>query len=261
VADREIRGHRFHVQRLGTGSPVVVFVHGLVMDNLSSWYFTVANPVARFASVLLYDLRGHGRSERPETGYQVTDMVADLKGMLDVEEIDEPIHLVGNSFGGLLALAFALEHPSRVAGLILVDAHWSEQGWADEMVRTLGLQGAERDQKILESFQDWLGRHSGRKRNRLAKNAEALVYGTSLLADLEASPTVDEARLMEVQCPVLALYGEHSDIRQRGERLAAALPQCTLRVVEGCTHSILWEATEKVRSTIVNWLKEQREGV
>jgi len=46
MADVVANGVRHHVQRLGRGDRTVVFVHGLVMDNLSSWYFTVANPVA-----------------------------------------------------------------------------------------------------------------------------------------------------------------------------------------------------------------------
>ena len=64
MAEVEVRGLKLHVQRLGEGGRPVVFLHGLVMDNLSSWYFTVANPVAQQRSVLLYDLRGHGRSGR-----------------------------------------------------------------------------------------------------------------------------------------------------------------------------------------------------
>ena len=69
MAEIVARGVRFHVQHLDLSlggnhpdRPLVVFLHGLVMDNLSSWYFTVANPVARIADVLLYDLRGHGKS-------------------------------------------------------------------------------------------------------------------------------------------------------------------------------------------------------
>src|SRR5262245_63111303 len=108
MADVISNGVRLHVQRLSPGSgPVVVFLHGLVMDNLSSWYFSVAHPASRAAEVLLYDLRGHGLSERPASGYGLADMVADLAGLLDALQITRPVTLVGNSFGGLLAVAFA----------------------------------------------------------------------------------------------------------------------------------------------------------
>jgi pimeloyl-ACP methyl ester carboxylesterase len=260
MAEVKARGLTVHVQRLGRGPGTVVFVHGLVMDNLSSFYFTLANPVARFADVVLYDLRGHGKSERPPAGYAVPELVQDLDALLDALDVRTPVHLVGNSFGGLLALAFALSHPDRVAGLVLIDAHLHDACWAAEMIATLSLEGEERDRRIAGSFQSWLGRHSQRKRTRLAENAEALVHGTALLRDLQSSPPLDEASLGRVRCPVLALYGERSDVRERGEALARALPDCTLRILPGCTHSVLWEATETVRDEVTAWLSRRVQG-
>ena len=58
-----------------------------------------------------------------------------------------------------------------------------------------------------------------------------------------------------ITAPTLALYGEHSDVRDRGEALAAALPHATLEIVPGCTHSILWEATALVRARVLAWLE------
>ena len=247
MADVVANGVRHHVQRLGTGDRTVVFVHGLVMDNLSSFYFTLANPVAERAAVMLYDLRGHGMSERPATGYRVADLVADLAALLDAQSIARA-DLVGNSFGGLVALAFAAAHPERVGRLALIDAHTGADGWAAQMTATLALKGEARDAKIVDSFQSWLGRHSDRKRTRLAKAAEALVEGTSLVEDLRASPAVELAR---VTAQTLGLYGETSDMLHHGKALAAALPACTLRVFPGCSHSVLWEATAAVREAIV----------
>ena len=121
MAEVEANGLRFHVQRLGAGPRTVVFLHGLVMDNLSSWYFSVANSAAQQADVVLYDLRGHGRSERPSSGYGLDEMVTDLVGILDAQGIDGPVDLIGNSYGGLLALAFAFAHPERTGGLLLAE--------------------------------------------------------------------------------------------------------------------------------------------
>ncbi|MFT5430548.1 MAG: pimeloyl-ACP methyl ester carboxylesterase [Myxococcota bacterium] len=263
MVDVTAGGIRFHVQRLGspTGLPPVVFIHGLVMDNLSSWFFTVANRVAQHTEVILYDLRGHGRSERPDSGYRVSDMVADLTNILNECGVAGPVRLVGNSFGGLLAIAFALAYPERSAGLFLVDAHLSDEGFGAEMAGTLGLEGSERDAKIAENFKSWLGRHSERKRNRLARSAEALVGGTTLVADLQSSALFSEAALAALPVPVVALYGETSDIRGRGERLANQLQRCELRILQGCTHSVLWEATDIVRDGIVDWSKAIVEGV
>ena len=107
-----------------------MFVHGLIMDNLSSFYYTLAPGVARSTDVVLYDLRGHGRSDRPSVGYRVEDGVADLLGILDALPVDGPVHVVGNSFGGTIALAAALRHPERIAGMVLIEAHPAFEGWA-----------------------------------------------------------------------------------------------------------------------------------
>jgi pimeloyl-ACP methyl ester carboxylesterase len=258
MADVLARGVRFHVQRLGDeepGRPLVVFLHGLVMDNLSSWYFTVANPVARIAEVLLYDLRGHGKSERVPVGYTLVDMVEDLEALLEKAAPGRSVHLVGNSFGGLLALAFARAYPTRVASLTLVDAHLGTAGFGEQMAATLALEGEERDRRIAESFKDWLGRHSDRKRNRLAEAAARLVNGTSLMADMRATPPTRASDFAEIEVPVLAIYGERSELRAQGEAILRDLPLCEIVVVPGATHSVLWEATDRVRAEIVRFLE------
>ena len=256
MAEVIVHGLRFHVQRLGPQQGVpVVFLHGLIMDNLSSWFFTAAPKVSAKHPVLLYDLRGHGKSERPATGYGVRDMVQDLGGILDESlPTDQPVELVGNSFGGLLALAFALARPERVRGLCLVDGQVHDGSFGPEMQASLGLEGSERDEMIARSFKDWLGRHSQRKRNRLARNASELVHGTSLVKDIAHSSPPSEEELGRVACPVLALYGEHSDVRERGEILAGRLPNAQLEIIAGCTHSLLWEQTAQLQRRVLAWV-------
>jgi pimeloyl-ACP methyl ester carboxylesterase len=256
MAEVEANGVRLHVQRLGEPGrgPTVVFCHGLVMDNLSSWYFTVALAAAARADVVLYDLRGHGKSERPRSGYGLHEMVADLHGLLEALEVRGPVVLAGNSYGGLIALAYAIAHPARVAGLVLVDAHLGDVGFADEMAATLSLEGEARDRKIADSFRAWLGRHSERKRNRLAETARALVHGTTLVEDLRVTSPLAADALRGVSAPVLALYGERSDLRARASPQLRALPACRLEIIPGCTHSVLWEATAEVRRRILAFL-------
>jgi pimeloyl-ACP methyl ester carboxylesterase len=258
MADAVVRGVRLHYQRLGepSGAPRVVFIHGLVMDNLASWYFSVANSVAAFADVLLYDLRGHGLSERTSGGYTVDDMVLDLAGLLDVTLGDAPVVVVGNSFGALLAVQFARRFPTRTRGLVLVDGHLGDDGFGDRMAGTLSLRGEEADRAIADSFKHWLGRHSERKRNRLAEHARALVEGTSLVKDLRATPPLQPSDFDRIQAPTLALYGERSDLIEGSVPLVRRIPRARIEVLPGCTHSIIWEATNEVRDRVTAFCKE-----
>ncbi|MDF1563283.1 MAG: alpha/beta hydrolase [Deltaproteobacteria bacterium] len=261
MAEVLVGGLKLHVQSLGQ-SPgedraeraPALFLHGLVMDNLSSWFFTVAGKAAAERRVVLHDLRGHGRSERPASGYTLPELTGEIVGVLDALGVEQPVQVVGNSFGGLLAICLALEHPERVASLALVDALLPEPGWAGNMRATLSLEGDAADSRIASDFKSWLGRHSARKRNRLADAARTLVKETSLLDDLETSPTHEDAAYERITAPVLALYGGASDQRAAGERLCARLPDARLEIVPGATHSILWEATDLLTERLLAWL-------
>jgi len=254
MAEVVANGVRFHVTRLGSGEHTVVMLHGLVMDNLSSYYYTLANPFARECDVVLYDLRGHGRSERPPTGYTVEDSVADLVGLLDALGIDHPVHLIGNSYGGVVALGMAVEHPDRVAGIALIEAHFAVEGWGHHMAGSLALAafGLAEDE-----VDQWLVEQGGRKLNKLARNAEALIYDTTMLADLEAVQPLARDALRAVSCPVLAFYGEHSDLLDRARDLDELVPNCDLRILPGCTHSVLMEATAELKATLLPWILGQ----
>lgn len=256
----EANGLRFHVQRLGGGDaalaagparPQVVMLHGLVADNLSSFYYTIANPVGLVADTYLYDMRGHGRSEVPLTGYTVDDHVGDLHGLLDAWAIDRPVHLVGNSFGGVVALAYTHLHPERVASLVLIEAHFATEGWGEHMAGSLALAAFGLDK---ESVKDWLDQHASRKVSRLARHSEKLFLETSLIDDLQRERPFTRRALEAIPCPTLAIYGEGSDILDRAHDLERYVPGCELHVVPGCTHSVLFEATPFVRERTLDWV-------
>jgi pimeloyl-ACP methyl ester carboxylesterase len=286
MADVVARGVRFNVMRMGSGDPTLVFVHGLLIDNHASFYLSIAPALARQASVILYDLRGHGRSEQPPSGYGTDDMADDLAGILDALGLrDEPVIVVGHSFGGCVALRFAARYPDRVRGLVLLDAHSDLSEFGRQLSDAVALQGDERDRKLLDLFGHWLAKRTAsgeideaaldpdeldsdgraalgqamrlkrRGASALVRTAERLRDETSLVRDLAGSMPVDADALARIACPVLALYGENSDLRADGERLARLLPQCRLEVVPGCAHGILFHATAYVRESMIAWMR------
>lgn len=101
------------------GEPPVALIHGLGA-NLAFWYLGAVRHLGRERTLLMHDMRGHGASSMPATGYGLTQLADDFRILLDELEI-ERVHLVGHSHGARVALVFALEHPERVESLVLAD--------------------------------------------------------------------------------------------------------------------------------------------
>ena len=104
MADAQVNGVRLAYQQLGEGADVVL-VHGLAA-NRAFWFGQYALPLSRHYRVTVFDLRGHGYSERSAQGYSSVAMSQDLEALLDELKI-ERCHVVGHSYGGNLVLALA----------------------------------------------------------------------------------------------------------------------------------------------------------
>lgn len=250
-------GLRFHYQRVGSGSTPVVMLHGLMIDDLSSLYFTTAPAFADVADVVLYDLRGHGRTEQPPSGYGLDDAVADLIGLLDALGITEPAYLLGNSIGGTIALAAAMARPERVAGLMLLEAHVTVPGWGDVMAGDVDLAGYGMGEADL---QEWLGARGGRKLRQLVKKAQQLASETSVSDDIRNAEEMTEAALARISCPTLLVYGQYSDVLHRAEMLQETIPHAELDLFLDCSHSLLVEATTTLRTVLADWFGRAVEG-
>ncbi|CAL9340215.1 2-succinyl-6-hydroxy-2,4-cyclohexadiene-1-carboxylate synthase [Streptomyces sp. enrichment culture] len=250
---------RLHVQRLAPpdGRPAratVVLVHGLLTDSLASYYFTIAPALAAAGlDVVMYDQRGHGRSERPARGYGLDDAAGDLDAVLDGLGVPGPVHLVGNSYGGTVAFAYALRRPERVASLVVVESEPATPAWA---VKLAGLLERVRHEMTADegAALAWIAAHHGGHTARLAKAAGRLVRDTSIAADIPAGPVLDDAAIRTLRRPVLALYGADSDLAEQAPRMRALLPHCTAELVPGLRHSVLVEAPARVRDAVLDWV-------
>nr|MDT0663669.1 alpha/beta hydrolase [Micromonospora sp. DSM 115978] len=115
-----------HVEQVRDGDggapepAVVVLVHGIA-GSTADWHDVVGELASR-RRVLAYDQRGHGRSgwAPDHASYTFDRLVRDLDVVVSTTGAD-PVDLVGHSMGGVVALRYALERPSRVRSLVLVD--------------------------------------------------------------------------------------------------------------------------------------------
>ncbi|AOS64463.1 alpha/beta fold hydrolase [Actinoalloteichus hymeniacidonis] len=238
-------------------SPAVLCVHGLGIDSLASYYLSLAPPlVAADAEVAMYDLRGHGNSERPATGYRLVDFVDDLEGVIEVLGWqDRAIHLVGNSFGGTVVFRYAADHPERVLSITAVETeppsrYW--EGWIRAAVR-----GARETVHAPDSLEQF-ARDRGRVGRRQGESMRALVMDTTLTEDLPSGPYLTESELAAFPVPVLGLYGAESDLADRADPLERLLPDCVTVTFPGQGHRLLVEARREVAELVVPWITEGR---
>lgn len=263
MADVHANGMRFNAQVLepqepAEGAPTIVFVHGLITDNLSSFYYTLAGPaVVAGARVILYDLRGHGRSHRPPKGYTADDGVADLCALLDALGVDEPVYLAGNSYGGMLAARMAVNEPDRVAGLVLIEASCAGAGaaaWIEDMANTLSVTALRLEH---DGARDQYKKAGQRRMARLVTHVDALLNRTSIVDDVAAERPLNPAELAAIRCPVLGVYGERSELVDAAAELERHVPDCTIEILPGLAHTVLREATDMLRDILLAWLAKQ----
>ncbi len=274
-----VDGLGFHVVRLGPGSgrgapeggaeatgatepapepdghrAPVVFLHGLVIDNISTFYYTLAPVAARKHPVVCYDLRGHGASDRPATGYRLEDAVDDLVGILDALGLTEPVHLVGYSFGGTLAMAAAAWRPERVAGLVLIETEPNSEDWSEEMVTNL--------EDVVAGFEDpefrrFMAEEAPRGLRRLVADCEELVTRSSLPTDFRSSKETTLDDLARLTVPALLVYGDNSEILDVAFLLDDTIPDTELCIIKDCSHQVMVEAPDVVQRHLEAWLDRQ----
>jgi pimeloyl-ACP methyl ester carboxylesterase len=269
----ELNGLRFHYQQSGGGSDVVL-IHGVTGD-LSIWFLSrTIQTLSAGHRVTAYDLRGHGYTDAPRSGYTSADHAADLLGLMDALGIDRAA-LVGHSFGGVIAAHAATVAPGRVtsavfsdpyfpalrhledvsrwghwqnfraeaenAGVTLSDEHWYDLGRFFDQV--MHLEGED-----LRKFRQAVGLPGLNRLLRLGR--------TTCGDDTKVPAGLTTEKIESIDVPVLAVYGESSPFLATAEYLAAHLPRCRTAIVPGAKH----RAPEENAVVFVHVLKEFFDG-
>lgn len=120
--------------------PKLMLVHGITSSS-AMWAVNVAG-LAQHFDLIIPDLIGHGRSTTQWSGSSVDQQVAHLALLLDSLGVKEPVHVVGNSYGGAMSANFAEQHPHRTRVLVIGDGPASDytSAIADSVARSRGAQ-------------------------------------------------------------------------------------------------------------------------
>lgn len=259
-------GVNLHYQQHGQGSDVIL-VHG-VTSNLSYWLLTVLPQLMERHRVTLYDLRGHGFSDMPPSGYTSREMAEDLRGLMDSLNIEEA-HIVGHSFGGAIALHYAAQYPERVHSLVIADSAIpvlrqcvSIADWPlyDELQKFLDPYGvklpADPDRWDLAELLPELSRlptFVGLRRGlpRQDRRLQRLMANTTCLEDLRAIDGLTEERIRTVATPTLALYSDRSPFLAICYYLEEHLPSCRSLIQAGGDHFLPAVAPEALANLVL----------
>jgi pimeloyl-ACP methyl ester carboxylesterase len=110
------RGVRIYWEEQGTGTPVLLIM-GLSF-TMDMW-FRIVPALATKHRVIFFDNRGVGRSDVPRGPYTMRTLAEDAIAVLNAANVEEPVHLIGASMGGMISQELALRYPALIRSLVL----------------------------------------------------------------------------------------------------------------------------------------------
>ena len=200
TARRPSNDRDLHYSLVGAGLPTIVLTHGLAAAE-GIWSAQVAALSARHR-VLTWDLRGHGRSAPVPEPCTIADLAADLRVVLDRAGIERAL-VLGHSAGGVVAMQFALDHPRRTAGLVLVGTASECNARARQFYEDLAALAEEHG---MEPVRKRLG-VGAEVESRAPVDPATFARVARAMASLNAAPLTP--RLAEIRCPVQIVVGEN----------------------------------------------------
>lgn len=255
----------------GEGLPCLVMHGGLGIDH--TYLHPALDPLGDKLHLVYYDHRGNGRSGRPPKHTMThAQFAADAEKLAQHLGFDK-VAVIGHSYGGYIALEFALRYPNRLSHLILFDtAPVPVFNYFDEILENARQMSAT-DEMILSLQSDYATDEEMRKgmetiqplyfKNFVPEIAKSLFENTILNVDGGATEGELKAynmvpRLNEIQIPTLILVGRYDFIcpPSQAQILHNGIANSKLVIFENSGHFAPVEEPEAFFSTVRSWIDE-----
>lgn len=233
-----------YVEQGSRDGAAIVMLHGYSDTHRS---FDLLRPLLpRAWRSIAVTQRGHGLSDKPESGYAVEDFAADVPALLDALGIRRAV-LVGHSMGAEVALQTAADYPERVAGLVLMGAFasFTDKAPVAELSAAVEAFGDELDPEFVLAFQESTCATMIPQRFLETAVNESLrcptrVWRAALRGQLRADPLGCAKR---ARAPAALIWGDRDAFVPHADQIALrdALPAARLFGLSGVGHAVHWE--------------------
>ncbi len=250
----------------GAAPQVTVLVHGFSTPSYV-WAGLLAPLAEANHRVLVYDNFGRGFSDRPHVDNNANLFDRQLLELLESQNINEPVNVVGYSMGGAIATYFTARHPEKVRRLgLIAPAGFPVNAGAVEPWLAAPILGdwlmAVLGRGILLEIMS-TSENQGRAVPDIAKKYEVQMrfegYLRSLLSTMRNFPMggmeEEYQRVGEAKVPVLAIWGDGDAVvpPTNADLIAEVTPQAKFVSIEGGTHAITYSEPEQVSAALVDF--------
>ena len=265
----DVNGIRIAYGVRGSGPPLVPIM-GYRLSSLA-WPLDFVDALAERFTVVLFDNRGTGTSDKPTSGYEISNMARDVSGLLDHLGIARA-NVLGYSMGGAIAQEFVRQFPDRVLGLVLCAtmcggprAVYASPSVVRVMRELDGLKPEEIARRIwrVTYSSGYLENHRELAEDQMRREITAPTPLHAADLQYQAFAEFDCSKVLpNIKAPTLVMTGDLDELvsPQNSKLIASLIPGARLIVIPGCGHRMMWEATDECVGFVTEFLTGASEG-
>ncbi len=258
----------------GNGFPII-FIHGYG-GNKEFWNPQIRD-MSKFFKAIAFDIRGTGESDRPNIPYTMNMLADDVMGLMDFLSI-EKAHIVGRSFGGMIAQNFILRYPQKVEKLVLIATNYGrpDTEWVD-IIQKSNLERIallEKDPYLAFKQESRFVYHM-KFRKEMEENPKKKFFNLFSMEDLIKSSTINPPRVQDIINQAKAMKTHYTleklaEIKHKTLLIAAShdrliplsvmqeinnlIPNSILKVIQNSGHFMTQSKAPEVNKILIEFL-------